>query len=69
MEFELKPDSDYIELIKLLKAVNVAESGAQAKNMVDDGLVSFNGEVETRKRAKVRSGDTVKVFDYTISVI
>lgn len=68
MEFELKPDSDYIELIKLLKALNIAESGAQAKDMVDDGLVELNGNIENRKRAKVRRGDEVKVFDYTITV-
>jgi ribosome-associated protein len=68
MEFELKTGSDYIELIKLLKALNIAESGAQAKEMVDDGLVELNGIQENRKRAKVRRGDEVKVFDYIITV-
>ena len=68
MEFELKPDTDYIELIKLLKALNIAESGSQAKNMVEDGLVELNGKSENRKRAKVRRGDEVKIFDYTIHV-
>ncbi len=68
MEFELKPGSDYIELIKLLKALNIAESGAQAKDLVDDGMVELNGRQEDRKRAKVKRGDEVKVFDYTITV-
>jgi len=68
MEFELQADSDYIELIKLLKALNIAESGAQAKAMVDDGLVELNGKAENRKRAKVKRGDEVRIFDYTITV-
>ena len=68
MEFELQSGSDYIELIKLLKALNIAESGAQAKEMVDDGLVELNGKPENRKRAKVGRGDEVKIFDYTITV-
>ena len=68
MEFELKTGYDYIELIKLLKALNIAESGAQAKEIVDDGLVELNGIQENRKRAKVRRGDEVKVFDYIITV-
>ena len=68
MEFELRQDSEYIELIQLLKAMNIAESGAQAKAMVDDGLVEVNGEGENRKRAKLRRGDIVNVFDYSITI-
>ncbi|MBS3807803.1 MAG: RNA-binding S4 domain-containing protein [Bacteroidales bacterium] len=66
MEFELKGDTDYIELIKLLKAVNVAGSGAQAKLMVEAGDVSVDGHREYRKRAKIRRGSTVKIFDINI---
>jgi ribosome-associated protein len=67
MEFDLGP-SPYIELIRLLKATNVAESGAQAKQMVEEGLVEVDGEAEFRKRAKIRSGQTVKIFDMTITI-
>ncbi len=41
-----KIDTEYIELIKLLKATSMCESGAQAKMFVDDGVVFRNGEVE-----------------------
>ncbi|HSV75972.1 MAG TPA: RNA-binding S4 domain-containing protein [Bacteroidales bacterium] len=51
---------DYIELIQLLKATNLAESGGAAKKMVDDGLVKLNDKVEYRKRAKLRKGDRIK---------
>lgn len=57
IEFELT--TEYIELIKLLKVLNLVESGGQAKLVVEDGFVKLNGEVEHRKRAKIRVGDIV----------
>lgn len=66
IEFELK--TDYIELIKLLKLVRLVESGGMAKLVVEDGLVSLNGEVEYRKRAKIRVGDQIEFEGQTILV-
>jgi ribosome-associated protein len=63
-----KIDTEYIELIKLLKATRVAESGAQAKIFVEDEIVLRNGEVETRKRAKIVPGDKIEIFDEVIVV-
>ena len=65
---KFKIDTEYIELIKLLKATQVSESGAQAKIFVEDGIVFRNGEVETRKRAKIRPGDKIEIFDEVIIV-
>lgn len=59
---------EYIELIKLLKIMRVAETGGQAKMMVDDGIVYLNGVQEFRKRAKLRPGDVVEVMDYKIRI-
>ena len=50
---------DYIELIKLLKLLNLVESGAEAKIVVIEGLVKCNNEVEFRKRKKLKQGDIV----------
>ena len=66
MKFEL--EDDYIELFKLLKVTGVAESGAQAKILIDEGAVKRNGEVETRKRAKIVSGEVIEVGDEVIEV-
>ncbi|HQB77863.1 putative protein YbcJ [anaerobic digester metagenome] len=60
---------EYIELIKLLKAVRIAESGAHAKFLVEDSEVKLNGVVEYRKRAKVKVGDKVEALGKTIEVI
>ena len=66
--YELKGE-EYIELIKLLKIMRVSESGGQAKMMVDDGIVFLNGQLESRKRAKLRSGDFVEVMDHKIKIV
>jgi len=60
---------EYIELIKLLKIMRVSESGGQAKLMVEDGIVLRNGEPEFRKRAKLRSGDVIEVFEFKIRIV
>lgn len=64
MEFEI--DGDYIELISLLKAVGIAETGGHAKFIVDEELVYRNGELETRKRAKLVPGDKIEIDGNTI---
>ena len=60
--------AEYIELIKLLKLLHIAQSGGHAKIMVEEGEVKLNGETEYRKRAKLRPGDLVETSGTTISV-
>lgn len=60
--------SEYIELIKLLKVTNMCASGGEAKHLVDQGEVKLNGEPESRKRAKIRTGDKVEIFNEIIEV-
>lgn len=67
MEFEIK--EEYIELIKLLKATQIAESGAMAKALVEEGEVLRNGEPEGRKRAKIRKGETIEALGQIIQVL
>ncbi len=66
MIFELK--DDYIELYKLIKVMDLVDSGAQAKLIIGDGYVKRNGETEFRKRAKIVAGDTIQVADAIIEV-
>ncbi len=67
MQFELK--EDYIELFKLIKVMDLVDSGAQAKYIVADGYVKRNGEVELRKRAKIVKGDVIEVAEAVIEVV
>ena len=64
--FKLK--SKYIELVKLIKLLGIAETGGHAKNMIDNGEVMLNGTRESRKRAKLRPGDKVEMADITILI-
>ena len=60
---------DYIELHSLLKVTGLCESGGLAKLLVADGLVKVDGEVELRKRCKVRAGQIVELNDQQIVVL
>ena len=59
-------NGDYIELIGLLKAMGIAETGGHAKAIVEEGLIFRNGEVELRKRAKLIAGDVIELEDLQI---
>ena len=56
--FELRAGEDFIRLGQVLKAVGFVESGAEAKEVIQDGQVSVNGETELRRGRKLHKGDT-----------
>jgi ribosome-associated protein len=56
-DIEIGPDG--IRLGQLLKLANIAETGGMAKELLADGLVRVNGEVETRRGAQLSPGDVV----------
>jgi len=66
MIYELK--EEYIELFKLIKFLDLVDSGADAKMIVADAHVKRNGEIEMRKRAKIRKGDVIEIGDVKIEV-
>ncbi len=67
MDFELT--TEYIELIKLLKITGIADTGGMAKAIVEDEQVSYNGNIDTRKRLKLRKGDQIQVLGNEINII
>ncbi|SFV69227.1 FIG002958: hypothetical protein [hydrothermal vent metagenome] len=68
MVFHLQ--EEYIELYKLLKVLDLVDTGGQAKMIVADGYVMRNGKIETRKRAKIVSGDILTIGDdVTITIV
>jgi ribosome-associated protein len=66
-EFQLT--SEYIELMKLLKLLRIAQTGGHAKIIVEDGEVIRNGEPEFRKRAKLIKGDVLEVLGEIIKIV
>ncbi len=57
---EVEITEEPIELYKVLKFENMVNSGGEAKYVISEGQVMVNGEVETRKRKKLYSGDIVE---------
>lgn len=53
--------TEYIDLLRFLKATGIAATGGEAKMLVDDGFIQVNGEDESRRRRKLRPGDRVDI--------
>ncbi len=66
---EFKVTGDYIPMIQLLKAAHLVQTGGEAQIVVSEGEVKWNGEVDYRKRLKVKPGDTVEFRGQKIMVI
>ncbi len=59
-----------VELYKILKFQGWLSSGGEAKNVIAEGHVLVNGQIETQKRKKIVGGDVIE-FDgvkYTVKL-
>lgn len=61
------PD-EVIDLQDWMKLEGLVRSGGEAKMLIQEGYVRLNGEVETRRRKKLRRGDTVEFDERTFQV-
>ncbi|NLN41305.1 MAG: RNA-binding S4 domain-containing protein [Clostridiales bacterium] len=52
-------NTEFIKLNQLLKWAGIADTGAHANQMIKDGLVKVNGELETRRGKKIYPGDKI----------
>lgn len=59
---KLRPQDEFIKLGQALKAAGLVESGVEAKDVIQNGLVLVNGEIDTRRGRKLYPGDTAS-FD------
>lgn len=57
-----------LRLDQFLKLCGVADTGGQAKQLIQGGDVTLNGEVETRRRKKLSIDDVIEVFDSVLPV-
>ncbi len=57
---KVKIDTEYIKLDQLLKFSGLADTGGIAKEVIQNGEVLVNGEVETRRGKKIRKEDVVE---------
>ena len=67
IEFQLF--GEFIALDALLKTTGIATSGGEAKAMVAAGQVQVDGQLELRKRCKIRLGQFVNIGATSIRVV
>ena len=66
---QFKLEGEFIPLIALLKATGLVQSGGEAQSVVEEGLVKYNGQVDYRKRLKVRVGYKIDFLSKSIEII
>jgi len=59
----------HIELCNLLKLIGACQTGGHAKIVISESQVLVDGQIELRKRCKIKVGQTVTFEDYTIKVL
>lgn len=57
--YTIKLRDEFIKLGQALKASGLTESGVESKEVIQEGLVTVNGEVDTRRGRKLYAGDVV----------
>jgi ribosome-associated protein len=66
VEFELR--GEFIPLDALLKATGLAPSGGSARQLITEGQVQVDGQIETRKTCKIRAGQVVSFGEERVAV-
>ncbi|MEJ1113569.1 RNA-binding S4 domain-containing protein [Paenarthrobacter sp. CCNWLY172] len=59
---------DMIRLGQLLKLANLVEDGVEAAELIKNGLVKVNGEIDDRRGRQLHVGDTVTVNGQTVRI-
>jgi ribosome-associated protein len=66
---EVSVRDDGIRLGQFLKLAGLADTGADARVLLDLGEVEVNGEPEARRGRQLRGGDVIAVGDETVRVV
>lgn len=65
---KLRDGEEFIKLGQALKETGIADSGLDAKELIQQGLVLVNGEIDERRGRKLYDGDEVVFDDNKISI-
>ena len=66
---QVKINTEYIKLEALLKYEGLAETGGDAKERIQAGEVTVNGEVCTMRGKKLRPGDKAALDGVELEVV
>jgi ribosome-associated protein len=65
---KLRESDEFIKLGQAIKAAGLVDSGVEAKEVIQDGLVTVNGTADTRRGRKLYSGDIVEFNGQEIKI-
>ena len=68
-EFHLRQEDEVLKLGQVLKATGLVDSGVVAKEVIQNGEVKVNGEVDTRRGRKLYDGDLVEFENQTVKIL
>lgn len=57
---EVKIDTEYIKLDQFMKYAGITNTGGEAKNLIADGIIKVNGNIEFSRGKKLKPGDMVE---------
>ena len=69
IEIDIRKEDEFIKLGQALKKARLVESGVDAKFVIQDGLVTVNGEVETQRGKKLHGGELVSYNGETVKIV
>lgn len=69
IEISIRAEDDFIKLGQALKKAGLVGSGVDAKMVIQDGLVSVNGEVELQRGKKLHGGEIVSYNGETVKIV
>lgn len=59
---KIRGNDEFIKLGQAIKAAGLVDSGVEAKEVIQDGLVMVNGEIDERRGRKLYGGEVIE-FD------
>ena len=68
-EFHLRQEDEFIKLGQVLKATGLVDSGVVAKEVIQNGEVKVNGEVDTRRGRKLYDVDLVEFENQMVKIL
>lgn len=69
IEINIRESDEFIKLGQALKKAGLVGSGVDAKMVIQDGLVSVNGEVEVQRGKKLHGGEIVSYNGEQVKIV
>lgn len=69
IKVNIREQDEFIKLGQALKKAGLVGTGVEAKIVIQDGLVTVNGEVEVQRGKKLYNGDVVSYNGETIEIV